>query len=49
MAWEIRITDTAAPDLALFEDQDELTRCLGTDPVLFVAITRLRPPPTHPS
>ncbi len=28
MAWEIRIEDTAAPDLELFEDLDELTRCL---------------------
>ena len=90
MAWHIHITSEAEPDLALFEDQDELTRCLmrwvesgppgtlkrraraagyeegvpfyqdttaegilvqyfvGTQPDLYVAIIRLRPPAKHP-
>ena len=90
MAWRIELTNVPAEDLALFDDLDDLTRCLmrwvetgppgtvkrraraagyeqgiaffqdktdegiliqyfvGTQPDLYVAPVRLRPPPKHP-
>lgn len=90
MPWRIELSETPAEDLALFDDLDELTRCLmrwvesgppgtlkrrahaegheqgvpfyedrttegilvqyfvGTQPDLYVAVLRLRPPPKPP-